>query len=228
MPDDNSHVSKTVEDLRRQVAFKISEARTALTGLNALETAFGLPLTDFAELAEIEPQAPLHASQGSPGQPKPLRPIHLRGGGASIRPDEFLGIEPMHAAKRYMAMIGHAVTFDEIADGIQRGGAAIHGAGWREKLETSLMRSPYEVVKVADKTYGLASFYSEEQLATLRGARRLKRQGAPKPKRKRASPKTMAKPSAKKSEPKAQKQSKAEDAEPQPPQSEPDGAEQVH
>ncbi len=206
MADDNSHVSKTIEDLRRQVAFKIDEARMALTGLNALETAFGLPLTQFGELANGSP-IPGSQSGPSPATPQLFGAGSRRGG--AVRPDEFLGNEPMQAAKKYIAMVGHAVTFDEIADGIQRGGAAVHGAGWRDKLETSLMRSPYEVIKVADKTYGLASFYTEEQLSRLRGARRLKRAGAPKPKHKRpvrATPKAAKKPEPKPKEKATDKQ----------------------
>jgi hypothetical protein len=196
MADDNSYVSKTIEDMRRQVAAKLDEARVTLAGLNAVELAFGLPLTQFGELLNSAsvPPAPTGGASQTTVQPGQF-PSYQRRSGQSVRPDEFLGEEPMQAAKKYMTMIGHAITFDEIADAIQRGGAAVHGANWREKLETSLMRSPYEVIKVADKTYGLAAFYSEDQLARLRGARRLKRLGTPKtkPKKKAAKAKEVAK-----------------------------------
>jgi hypothetical protein len=192
MADDTSHVSRTAEELRRQVAAKIQEAREQLALLNGLEIAFGLTPTQFGELNGMTAPAtmgpPTTGQGGGQGIPRRSNP-------QAIRADDFLGEEPMQAAKKFMAMVGHAITFDEIADAIQRGGAAVQGAGWREKLETSLMRSPYEVIKVADKTYGLASFYSEEQLDRLRGQRRMKRLGAPKPKRKKkAAPKAAAAP----------------------------------
>jgi hypothetical protein len=90
----------------------------------------------------------------------------------AIRPDEFFGDEPMEAAKKYIRSVGYAVSFDEITDAVQRGGAATKGADWRDKLEISLKRSPYQVITVADKTYGLSEFYTEEQLKRFRNNRR--------------------------------------------------------
>ena len=78
----------------------------------------------------------------------------------------------MEAAKKYMRSIGHAIHFDEIADAVQSGGAAIQGTNWRDRLELSLKRSPYQVIMVADKTYGLAEFYTPDQLKRLRSSRR--------------------------------------------------------
>jgi|SRR5579872_4564574 len=179
MAEDNAHVLKTLEDLKRQVVSKLEEARPLIVALNGLEAAYGLPLTSLGPELLSGPLAVSQTGQAGPAvpPPAPFGGFSRRGGPASIRPDEFLAVEPMVAAKKYLAMVGQAVTVDEIADAIQRGGADVQGANWREKLETSLSRSPYDVIKVSDKTYGLASFYSEEQLARLRGARRQKRLG---------------------------------------------------
>jgi len=171
MADDLSHVSKTIEDLRRQVVAKLELARSDLAVINGLEASFGLSLTTFGELAAapsgatsttVNGQSPLGVSSKnqSPGR---------RG---AVRPDEYLAEEPMEAAKKYMRSIGHAIHFDEIADAVQSGGAAIQGTNWRDRLELSLKRSPYQVIMVADKTYGLAEFYTPDQLKRFRSSRR--------------------------------------------------------
>jgi hypothetical protein len=74
---------------------------------------------------------------------------------------------------------------DEIGDAVTRGGAAIKGSDWRDKLETSLIRSTYEIVKVQEHTFGLVSFYTEDQLKGLRETRR--QQTEPTTKKRKAS-----------------------------------------
>ena len=117
--------------------------------------------------------------------------------------------EPLEAAKKYMRAVGQAVHFDEITDAVQRGGAAIQGANWRDRLELSLKRSPYQVITVAEKTYGLSDFYTEEQLNRLRASRRGS-EGSTVAKKK-AKPKATAKAKKKSGEPNAKgKQSKGQ------------------
>jgi hypothetical protein len=175
MPEDTSHVSKTIEDLRRQVTAKLESARSDLATINALEAAFSLPLTAFDDLfgaVGAATPAPLPPTGSNGTAPSKTHQVAVRRGTQSLRPDEYLGDEPMEAAKKYMRSVGHAVHFDDIADAVQRGGAALQGAGWRDRLELSLKRSPYQVITVAEKTYGLSDFYSEEQLKRLRTSRR--------------------------------------------------------
>lgn len=131
-----------------------------------LEELLGIPKTAISELPSI-------VSSSENG----LRHISAP---SAIKPEEYLGDEPLEEAKKYIASVGHAVHFEEIADAVSRGGAATQGSDWREKLETSLIRSTFEVVKVQEKTFGLTKFYSEEQLRRVRGTRR---QAEPKNKR---------------------------------------------
>lgn len=184
---EDTHVSKTLEDMRRQVVAKLEEARTALGAMNAVEAMFGIQPTTFADLGmsgvAATGAAPLLSGAGA--APRRSGPI---------RPDEFLGQEPMEAAKNYLRRVNQAVEIDEIADAVERGGAVIHGSGWRERLETSLMRASKGVIKIGERTYGLEEFYSPEQIRRIRVSRRASRLGSGKKKRAKGKAKVISKP----------------------------------
>ncbi len=180
MADD---VVKKLDELRRQAQELLERARSIVAQMNTVETIFDLPLTVLSDLetaALSDPPYPPFAGapvQSIADQRGPLAQPQKRRQSTSIRPDEYFGDEPLEAAKKFMRGVGHAVSFDEITDAVQKGGAATRGADWRDRLEISLKRSPYQVITVADKTYGLAEFYTEEQLKRFRGSRR----GEPEP-----------------------------------------------
>ena len=90
----------------------------------------------------------------------------------SVRRDEFLGLKPLAAAKQYLKKSGQAGTIDEIGNAIHMGGAAISGSKWKEELEASLTRSIVDVIKIQDGVFGLAEFYTEEQIKGIRQVRR--------------------------------------------------------
>jgi hypothetical protein len=165
MPDNTAHVDKTLTDLRNQLAAKVEEAKRLVGAINVLEAMIMAPLTQMPNLGSVAPTPdPILNPNGAA-----LRRI---GAAVALRPDAYLGVAPLDAAKRYIQSVGHATHLDEIADAMVKGGAAVVGADWKEKLEQSLIRSTLEVVKVQDKTFGLVSFYSEEQLRGLRATRR--------------------------------------------------------
>lgn len=194
MSDDSSHVGRTIEDIKQQIADKIEEAKRLLLTVNTLEGMIGAQPSSLFELLGDDDPAP----QQMANQPRANNTANPRSIGSSrqIKPDQFLGEQPLDAAKKYIGLVGHAVHFDEIADAVQRGGAAIKGADWREKLETSLLKSVYELVKVQDKTFGLIRFYSDEQIKGLRGTRK--------------SPEPKKRPKAKRPKPPAAKASQSE------------------
>jgi hypothetical protein len=172
----DEHLGKTLDEVKLQITAHIREARRLLITVNTLEEMMSESKSSFADFIGNE-------AEYETGPNTTVPPVGGRGAvitvglGRSatpslIKPDQFLGQTPLDAAKRYLAMVGHAAQFDEIADAVQRGGAAIKGADWRDRLEMSLLRSVYEVVKVQEKTYGLVSFYTDEQIAGLRGMRR--------------------------------------------------------
>ena len=178
MAENIAYIDKTLEDFRRQLSAKIDEAKKLLAVINTLEEMTKVPLTFLSDLgASGAVPNGNRANQG--GAPRRI------GTHVELRPDEYLGVAPLDAAKKYIASVGHAVQMDEIGDAVTRGGAAIKGSDWRDKLETSLIRSTYEIVKVQEHTFGLVSFYTEEQLKGLRETRR--QQTEPTTKKRKAS-----------------------------------------
>jgi hypothetical protein len=167
MPDLPEYARQALDDLRKGIVRKMTELHCALQGLNAVERAYNLPITDISEFETTETPTQTVLREGvreSHVSPKPSN--------VAILPDTYLGDPPLDAAKKYIGSVGHAVSFDEIVAAVTKGGAATVGPNWKDVLEISLMRSGAEVVKVADKTYGLARFYTEEQIKRLRESRR--------------------------------------------------------
>lgn len=160
-----THLSKTLEDLRQQLMVKVNEAKNVLTAVNTIEVMLGQTKTRLADIA-TNVSTELHAIDD---------PIRIQTGvvqPSDIKPDEFLGLTALEAAKRYLKTVGHARHIDDIANAISRGGAAIKGSDWKTKLLESMTRSTYDVVKVQEGVFGLTPFYTQEQLEGLRSARR--------------------------------------------------------
>jgi hypothetical protein len=101
--------------------------------LNALEAIMGEPLTTLTALFGMDAESSV-----------------------VIRADEFYGLGPLEAAKRYLKKRGEARPFTEIVEAIQAGGGRVDSP---EDLRLSLSRSTYEVAKVGDDLYGLVEFY---------------------------------------------------------------------
>jgi hypothetical protein len=74
----------------------------------------------------------------------------------AIRRDEFYGLTPLEAAKRFIKKRGRACTLDEITNGIRSGGCQDFKD---DDLARSLSRSTMEIAKVGDDLYGLVEFY---------------------------------------------------------------------
>lgn len=159
MADNAAHATKTLEDLKQQLAAKLADAAKTLAAINVIEEMIGVARTQMPSMYQLDDSATF----GGPS---------TSGKTTSIKADEYLGEEPVDAAKKYMRKVGHAVHIDEIGEAISKGGAAIRGADWKERLGNSLLRSTADVIKVQDKTFGLVDFYSPEQIARLRGTRR--------------------------------------------------------
>jgi hypothetical protein len=171
--------SKSVEELRQQITDKFSEVRKLLGILNTLEEMDGLPKTDLGQIG-ISVQEGVSISDSVSVTLIPAKAT------SAIRLDEYLGLLPLDAAKKYLKNLKTAASLDDIAVAIERGGAAVSGSDWKDELDRSLLRSTTEVVKVREKVYGLAEFYSAEQLTNLRKTRRQRpKDDDKKPKRKK-------------------------------------------
>lgn len=202
MADQNGHIEKTLEELRLDLAGHLDEAQRILSTMNMLEAKIGVGLTTIADIS-LQTSGALSGKNAPPSSG--TNSASPRRSNTPMRPDQYLGVTPLDAAKAYIGTVGHAVPVDEISDAISRGGAAIKGSDWRDKLEMSLIRSTYDVVKVQEHTFGLAAFYTEEQLRGLRGTRR---SAEPKPQKKKRKKPTMKKVAAAVT-PKVEKEEKA-------------------
>jgi hypothetical protein len=106
-----------------------------LTALNTIEGLSESPKTSLAELFGFSAD----------------------GETVSVRPGEFIGMDPVEAAKKYMEKKKEtASTLDEIIDAIEKGGAERVA---RDSLANSLARSNWDVVKAPkQELYTLVKF----------------------------------------------------------------------
>lgn len=188
MSESTSHLNKTLEDFKRELSAKLSDIKKILALINMLEDRLALPLTPPP--SELTSGA-LVQDTASMGDSVLVSVASAKSILNGIRPDEYLGQAPLDAAKIFLRRVHRAVGLDEIAEAVQKGGALTTGSDWKEKLDASLLRSTREVVKVQNGIYGLAEFYTLEQLKALRGTRpqRPKNDGK---KRRRGRPKKRA------------------------------------
>jgi hypothetical protein len=135
-------IRAAAEELKREITQKVevlksdpnmTEVLKLHQALNTLEQVTGDPLTTLAKLFGMEDRASV-----------------------SMRPDEFYGLQPLEAAKRYLKKRGEARPFQEIVDAIVAGGCRSADGN---DLRISLARSTYEIAKVGQDLYGLVEFY---------------------------------------------------------------------
>jgi hypothetical protein len=78
------------------------------------------------------------------------------GESTAVQPDEFYGLDPLVAAKKFLKKPRKAVQFKDIVAAIRAGGG---DPGNEEKLKVSLARSTWDIVKIGDDRFGLLEFY---------------------------------------------------------------------
>jgi hypothetical protein len=119
---------------------RITEIGKLLHSLNTLEELSGEPLTTMGTVLKF--------GMDESGSSSPA--------GASTRPDEYYGLEPLEAAKRVLKKIGRSAGISEIMAGIKAGGGE---TGSQSSLQLSLARSTMEIAKISDGVFGLLEFY---------------------------------------------------------------------
>ena len=142
----NEALNNAIEELKKQVNSltaqiiadgRMAELQKLLTALNTLEGLCGQSKTTLGEIFSFGPVASV-----KPG-------IH-------VEPDEFVGLEPLEAAKRYLKKPKKAALIQDIVAAIRAGGG---DPGNEEKLKVSLARSTWDVIKIGDDRFGLLEFY---------------------------------------------------------------------
>lgn len=125
----------SVADLKQDPKMvKIIETQIAL---NNLEGMLDRPKTSLAEVFGLESSEAKESS-------------------TAVRIDEFFGLLPLEAAKRYLKKKGEAATLDEIVEKIRAGGCRVNSPA---NLRKTLTRSTWQVAKVGKDAFGLVEFY---------------------------------------------------------------------
>jgi len=144
----NEALMSAISELRSQVESlaaeilqdgRVARMQKLLIGLNTLEDLCGESKTTLGGVFSF----------GTPGTP-------MESSMSTVQPDEFYGLEPLVAAKKYLKKPKKAVSFKEIAAAIRAGGG---DPGNEEKLKVSLARSTWDVVKIGEEMFGLLEFY---------------------------------------------------------------------
>ncbi len=137
-------INAAAAELRQRIEEKVlavkanpamAEIMKLQLALNSLEELLNQPTTSLSELFGLEQQ---------PGDAT-----------ATTRFDEFYGLTPLEAAKKYLKKWPDARPFQEIPDAIRAGGGRVDS---EEDLRMSLSRSTRDVVKIGDR-YGLLENY---------------------------------------------------------------------
>ena len=137
-----SSFDETIAKLKAEIASHVAKVKAneswveiekLFTALNTIEGLSEAPKTSLSEIFGFSTE----------------------GDAVSVRPGEFIGMDPVEAAKRYMdKKKATASTLDEILDAIAKGGAQ---SVPRDSLATSLARSTWDVVKApGQELYTLA------------------------------------------------------------------------
>jgi hypothetical protein len=116
---------------------KMSQIIASHKQLNDLEGMLERPKTSLAALFGLEAQEKLEPA-------------------SAIKIDEFYGLQPLEAAKRYLKRKGEAASLDEIVAAIKAGGCKVNSPA---NLRKTLTRSTWQVAKVGKDAFGLVEFY---------------------------------------------------------------------
>ena len=81
--------------------------------------------------------------------------------GSAIEPDEFFGMTHGEAGKKYLEMIGRAVSLEELVEVLNKGGCKVGGANPKRTLYISLIRNTRDFVSPQTGYIGLRKFYPQ-------------------------------------------------------------------
>lgn len=134
-----TEISTVVDSIKTDP--RLEALRKLQAALNNLEDIAGHPKTPLGALLKFDSGATEHVA------------------GAFVAPDEFFGLEPLDAAKRYLKKVGptrKSADFQEIVKAIRAGSG---DPGNEDRLRVSLARSTFEVAKVGEDRFGLLEYY---------------------------------------------------------------------
>lgn len=145
-------IRTSIATLRQEIDLKVEKIKADPTmaeilrlhnALNTLEDLIQEPHTNLAVIFGMDKSAGVH-----------------------IRADEFYGLQPHEAAKKYLRRAGEARPFQEIVEAIQKGGCRVSD---EDTLRRSLIRSTADVAKVSEDVFGLVEFYGNLKRGKRKG-----------------------------------------------------------
>jgi hypothetical protein len=80
-------------------------------------------------------------------------------GRPNVRPDEFFGMTHADAARQYLKKVGHAISFEDLVEALQRGGCRVGGVDPKRTLYVSLVRNARGFIPPQSGYIGLREFY---------------------------------------------------------------------
>ncbi len=173
MPN-NEAVKHTLELFRDKEKQLLGQLRSVRLTITNLELELGI---------ESAPSPEVEISLVSPGLPEASQTSFV-GKKLDIRADEFFGMTHAEAAKAYLKKVGHAASFEELVEALQKGGCKVGGANPKRVLYISLIRNTRDFVPPQKGYIGLREFYPT-------GARIAKNNVQKAPKRRARKPKAL-------------------------------------
>lgn len=180
----NDVVRQTLEYYRQQRDTKLAE----LARLNFMIAQLEVDLGE-------QPSAPAKGSEAlNAVEPAPFT-FNSTAREPELRRDEFVGLSQVAAVRAYLKKSGRAVSLDQLAEAIKKGGATLGGAVPTKTLYVSLARNPNKDFVFLDDNYiGLREFYpSLPKASTARPLNGKKNRGAKKSKTKSRATKSSQK-----------------------------------
>ena len=113
-----------------------------------------------------------------------------------IREDQFFGLSQGEAAKLYLRKVGHAVSVENIIEGLGQGGCKVGGRDPKKTLYISLVRNPKDFVLVKPGVLGLREFYPGLKYKKDEDTKTQRKKPKKKAKKKKAKIKAKSKPLA--------------------------------
>jgi hypothetical protein len=190
----------TTDSMRETLEHFVSEEKKLLADLSSvrltiqsIKRALGLD-TQNSEISESSNGQMIDVSV-------PSVTGSIAGGKLGIRADEFFGMTHAEAARQYLKKVGHAVSFEELADALRKGGCKLTGVDPKKILYISLIRNSRDFVPPQAGFVGLREFYPgrvrtgpERQVAPSARRRARKIRSTPKHRPKATKPATLPSP----------------------------------
>jgi hypothetical protein len=154
--DDKDALRNARDFYIQQYRTKADELRAVAQKIYSLDQDIG-DATDLSAISGMEVPSIAQPQSGQNG------PATASAGKVRVRPDEFVGMTYIEAAKQHLTKVGHAISTDELLEVLKSGGCVVGGVNPKKTLYISLVRGR-EFVPIPGQSgfLGLRSFYDKK------------------------------------------------------------------